>query len=289
MAGIAQKNGLLEPYECISCLFTSRRELEEKELLDVAKKSRGRTELFVNSFRKLIEKGVEIKQQKIELNRKFMTTVTTSIFGDDITDNLVTLARANKLDYRMKWKITGYNTTKTKMESHVRKEDKKKIELLFSGAEKISIFLDNSGEAVYDVAFAVHIASNMNKKVYIITRKTPYEIDVTTEETREILYLLAEKTNLGKEVLEKIEILSTGTEYPAPKKKYLNNETRKKIELSDLIISKGIANLEALMEECWPEPKRTIVLLTAKCPPISKVFQTDLGTPIIKLGYPCKR
>ncbi len=190
-------------------------------------------------------------------------------------DALPFLAYANAVDYRMPW----FQDRPLGGEPYRAVVDRHAIEYA-SKASSIAILLDNAGEAVIDIAYAL-VKAERGVRVYLVARSREYETDVTYAEARRLLYDVAEV--LGLEA-GRVELVGTGSHYPAP---HHRDRLAKVLDNVDLVISKGIANFEALMEKCWPEPERTVIALRAKCPPVARATGAMLGDAVVKQGYRC--
>ena len=55
------------------------------------------------------------------------------------------------------------------------------------------------------------------------------------------------------------------------------------IEEADIVISKGIANLEAFLENCPSRPGRVVVALRAKCSPVSRLLGVPRGHGVARI------
>lgn len=102
-------------------------------------------------------------------------------------------------------------------------------------ANKLCYILDNTGEVVFDKLFIKIIKElNPNIKVDIIVRGEPVINDVTYKDA----------ISVG---IDKFgEIIENGTDIPGTDIKEINEETRKSLFSSDLVISKGQGNFETL-------------------------------------------
>ncbi|MCE4603045.1 MAG: ARMT1-like domain-containing protein [Desulfurococcales archaeon] len=192
---------------------------------------------------------------------------------------LAVMANANAVDYRMPW-LQGGPLDEAGFRAHV---DEGAVRLLRE-AGSIAILLDNAGEAVVDIAYAL-LRASQGVRVVLVARSMEYETDVTQAEAKRLTADIAEALGLDP---GPVEVLGTGTDYPAPIRSKIHPATAEALDGVDLVISKGIANFEALMEECWPSPDRVIVALKAKCPPVARELGVGLGDAVAKLGYRCR-
>jgi uncharacterized protein with ATP-grasp and redox domains len=119
----------------------------------------------------------------------------------------------------------------------------------------VYIAVDNAGEAAVDMVLAEALRAN-GYEVKLAVRSESYEIDVTWEELESITGIEVVKTPGNK-----------------PPVLYLNE---------GFIIAKGIANLEAYLED--EEVKETLHLLRAKCNVLAAMFKVPKNAPIIATG-----
>jgi len=121
--------------------------------------------------------------------------------------------------------------------------------------EIVYIAVDNAGEAAVDMVLAEALRAN-GYEVKLAVRSETYEIDVTWEEL---------------ESTAEVEVVKTPGNKPPVL--YLNE---------GFIIAKGIANLEAYLED--EGVKETLHLLRAKCNVIAAMFEVPRNAPIIATG-----
>ncbi len=146
-------------------------------------------------------------------------------------------------------------------------------------ASTIAYLLDNSGEAVVDITAALELADR-GYNITLIARTTPYELDATLDEAKHLLDEISR--TLGYST-KRIQVLGTGNSYPAPHPGASNIKARDILQESDTVISKGIANFEAYLENCPGERGKHIIALRAKCNPISNFFRVPRDTGVAAL------
>ncbi len=268
----------------MDCLFHSRKLLPREAIRRIALRTRSRTELFVETF---LESGEDLNGRRRSLNEKYLELLPhITPLLHNARDALAISALGNSLDHNMKW--WGDEGLELEEALHRLLEkaqvDPAAVEAL-EGARRLAILLDNSGEAVIDLALSLSLAAG-GKSIILVARERVYEIDVDRVTAVALLRRVAERLGLER-ALPGIRVLGTGGAYPAPSLRGLPAETKEALEAADLVISKGIANAEALLDTCYPPPGKTLVLLTAKCPPIARLFGVEMGTPVARLGYPC--
>ncbi len=242
-----------------------------------------RTELFVESFRAIAEGNDPYKDVRADLN-KIVLRIVRRIYERcrSVEDWLRLMAGANIVDVSTPWYNFSPNTLLTELErASSAITVPREVVKLVEGARSIAILLDNAGEAVIDIAFAIY-ASQGGRRVYLVSRSEPYEVDVIAEEVDELVKAIASEVSAN----HCVKVLGTGNSYPAPAMPHVNPEVVEVLERVDVVVSKGIANAEAIMEYESLDPRHVVIVLRAKCPPIAKVFGVSLGSPVIRVGYP---
>ncbi len=125
---------------------------------------------------------------------------------------------------------------------------------------KALILLDNAGEFHVDLLLGEALSRRGFKVLYAV-RTRPYEVDVTEPELRGIV-------NGGSVVL------GTGTAYPPLYVKRVNPQLVEELQRADLVVAKGIANLEAFLD-CLPSVRvnNLVFVLAAKCQPLARALR----------------
>lgn len=140
---------------------------------------------------------------------------------------------------------------------------------LFQEAQKASNILyitDNTGEIGFD-SLLMACLKEMGSKINLIVKEGPFFEDATMEDA------------LFFHVDQLVDHIFTLNGFFVPKEipPALTNLYQK----SDLIISKGTGNYEALKGEL--EGKTAICMLKIKCRPIAKEIGADIGSFVVKL------
>ena len=124
-------------------------------------------------------------------------------------------------------------------------------------AKKLCYILDNVGEIVFDKLFIKIIRElNQDIEIDIIVRGEPVLNDATYKDAID-----ARIDKFGK-------IIENGTDIPGTDMKEINEETRKSIFSSDVIISKGQGNFETL----YGTNKNIYYIFLCKCDMFTKMF-----------------
>ncbi len=269
--------------ECPACLVVGRvrglrkarvsheRYPEYLSLLASLVKRGGRTRAFVESFVALevLAGGNPYQGEKDEINEAMLKLVevleerfeefsTLELLEASAAANAVDVAM---LDYSFEGRLEALLDEKP-VYAYTSRE---RVGKLLENAADIALILDNAGEAVVDLVVA-KLLSERGYKVTIYARSRPYETDITVEEARR----LAERIGLHAEVR------GSGSAYPPH---HPASNARREVEKHELVLAKGIANLETSLEA--PLPNTTISLLRAKCKPLARLFNTRLAAPIV--------
>ncbi len=141
---------------------------------------------------------------------------------------------------------------------------------LVEEAETLALVLDNAGEAVVDLAVAGELARR-GYRVWLVARGEAFETDVTVEEVREMMPGNVEG------------LVSTGGRHSAFSPK-ASREARSVLERADVVIAKGIANMEALLNHPGNLARKTLLLLRAKCGPVADSLDLERLAPIAARG-----
>jgi len=148
----------------------------------------------------------------------------------------------------------------------LRIDDLDEVRELCSG--KVCYLTDNCGEIVVDTLFMKEI-KKICERITVVVRGRPIISDATLEDA----------LNVG---IDKIadEILTNGKGAIGIIEEELPNDTLERLENSDIIIAKGMANYESLSESRF---KPIAFLLKAKCEPVAKDIGVDVGDMVAML------
>ena len=135
----------------------------------------------------------------------------------------------------------------------------------FAETDEILYLGDNAGESVFDRI----LIEEMRKKVTYVVREKPIINDVIYEDA-----LQAGINNVAK-------IISPGASTPGTVLKNCNQDFLDIFKKSQLIISKGQGNYEALSEEQYP----IFFLLKTKCKIVAKQLNVQNGDMILKKNH----
>ena len=133
-------------------------------------------------------------------------------------------------------------------------------------AKHVLYLADNAGEIGLDSLLIAKI-KEMGSKITLIVKEDPFFEDAT----------LRDASFFGLDKL--VDDISMTKGFFVPIKSKLSQ--RKAFKKSDLLISKGTGNYEALKDEL--DGKKAIFMLKVKCGPISVDTGMDLGSFVVKL------
>ncbi len=133
-------------------------------------------------------------------------------------------------------------------------------------AKHVLYLVDNAGEIGFDSLLIARI-KEMGSKITLIVKEPPFFEDAT----------LRDATFFGLDKLVDEILLTKGFFVPSKSKP----SQKKAFKKSDLLISKGTGNYEALKDEL--DGKKAIFMLKVKCGPIAADTRLDLGSFIVKL------
>ncbi len=128
--------------------------------------------------------------------------------------------------------------------------------------ESVLYIGDNAGESVFDRI----LIEELGKPVTYAVRDIPVINDVTMEDA------------IASGIGEAAEIISSGSPAPGAIQRFCNGQFMEKFEHSDLIISKGQGNYEALSEVRRP----VFFLLKAKCKVIAADLEVQVDDIVLK-------
>ena len=149
-------------------------------------------------------------------------------------------------------------------------DDSEKIKKLIEGSKEIFFLLDNCGEIVFD-RILLKIMGDMGKRIVLVIKGEPILTDVTR---RDLKGLGIEK--LVDEIVE-TEGVAVGLDLWT---EGVNSSLKRRMKKAELIISKGMANFEALSEYRW---KAVAYLLRSKCDTVSNELGVGKDISVIKL------
>lgn len=217
---------------------------------------------------------------KEESNRVVMSLLPRAEeFIDNSDDRLeaamITSIVGNVLDFGISDKWTSPQSLEENFDSLLNEglgySDIEIIRPYLTGGNNILYFTDNCGEVVLDKLLLKEL-KDRGCRVVLVVKGEPILTDATMKDVREL-------------ELEKIvdRVLTTGTFAVGMDMGRMPEELREEFDSVDLIISKGMANFEAMSENI---SHPTAFLLRTKCVPVAQALGLDLEINAMKLILP---
>lgn len=141
-------------------------------------------------------------------------------------------------------------------------DDTARLQEKLQKARRLVYILDNAGEALFDQLVLKRLAV---PEVTIVARSTPILNDVTVDEARQ----------LGFEQLGRV--IGTGSPFLGVDLNTVSDEFRAAYYNADVVIAKGHANFESLVDE----GRDGFYLLTAKCELVAGRLGVNLGDSVL--------
>ncbi len=217
--------------------------------------------MIQKSIKNIIPAGNPYKKVKKEFNIICLELVDEfkkmiEDFGDPFEGSLRMALAGNIIDFGPRADLSREIIIDTIKESLSQDIDTEKITQLkenIHNAKKILYIGDNAGEIVLDRIFIENLPT---EKIIYAVRGGPALNDVTMEDA-----VITGMTDI-------VNVIDTGLDMPAAILDLCSKEFIKEYDRSDLIISKGQGNYEALSDE----RKNIFFLLKIKCPVIVESF-----------------
>jgi uncharacterized protein with ATP-grasp and redox domains len=271
----------IEVPECILCALESRmQEIKKFGVNDVNNYMRismkiseliprGRTPLFIESFEEIIQilnNNDPHAKEKVELENVASSILHRVIenAGDDTTRYFEIAAAANSVDVPMRdYQFDIDDFVNKLLEDAVWLGiSKNKLGELLGSVRSVGYVVDNSGEFQID-ALLIRRLVDVGINVTVYARGLPYEVDVTADYVSKVL----NNTN--------VKVVSTGTRYPV----FYNRSLLGSLKEHDLVISKGVGNFEAYLENDLN--LKVLFLFRAKCGPMIRMLRVPKNSPVI--------
>ena len=168
----------------------------------------------------------------------------------------------NSIDFAIETDCDIEDELNRTLENSLAINDYDQFKFKMQNADEILYIGDNTGESVFDKI----LIKQLKKPTIYVVREIPVINDVTCQDA------------IDSGLDEIATIVSSGTDAPGLVLNTCSNEFLKIYENSNLIISKGQGNYEALSDE----KKNMFFLLKAKCPVIAKDLDVSVGDLILK-------
>ncbi|ADY00870.1 hypothetical protein VMUT_0659 [Vulcanisaeta moutnovskia 768-28] len=229
----------------------------------------GRATVFTETFNYMARSLNNVDphaDEKLMLERTARELIGRLSLSDDVIDYVKLAASANSVDIPMR----GYDFSVDDFVKNILEEPTwlgtNPIDLRneLNHARKIAYLVDNAGEFQFDLLLIEKLAS-IGINVVVYARDKPYEVDVTYD------YVINKARNA--------EVRELPGNYSA----FWYDEVIRELMNYDLVISKGLDNLETFMEKS-PILKNVLFLFRAKCPLIARLFSVERNKPVISMG-----
>lgn len=139
-------------------------------------------------------------------------------------------------------------------------------------SETLFFLTDNAGEIVCDRLLVELLTKEFGKRVTVAVRGMPMINDATMED--------AELVGMTKAA----PVITNGNDGLGTFLEECSEEFLDHFQNDDLVIAKGLANYETLVENRTPhQPKKIAFLFKAKCPFISHFAGTQLGDLVVRI------
>lgn len=274
--------------ECKGCLFKSQLKKVEKEESDETKLAAFKegvralcanppedycSPLLMRDINRLHERifghGIDYSKEKSLFNRALLKMedklyAQIEAADDPVTEALKFAMAANYIDFA-RLSDLNENAVDYVMEAAVRAVPQEKSLSSFKRkletAKQVCVLHDNCGEIVLD-KILIRIIKKLYPQIRVVSvvRGKPVINDVTEKDAEEVgLY-------------EVSEVINNGTDAPGTYLKEISPETKAVLAESDIIISKGLGNLETL----YGEGISAFYTFTCKCEHIAEHFNLPL-------------
>lgn len=215
-------------------------------------------------YRKLKQRANEIVMRYLDEIRDFIEKKSDKFRASAIASII-----GNTFDYG----VMGHEVSENNFMDFFRKEFEKglaidnldRIKELCRG--NVVYLTDNCGEIVVDALFIENI-KKISNHIAVVVRGKPILSDATADDAK-----LAGIDRIADEVL------TNGNGAIGIIEEELPPKTKKRIKNADIIIAKGMANYECLLESEYT----TAFLLTAKCEPVAESLGVKVGDMVAVL------
>ncbi len=214
----------------------------------------------------------EMKKESNETAEKLLPKAEKIVRDGGLKEAFLVAIAGNVMDFGYRDDIGSPEYLLDEFESIVEEglgyDDTDRIENILENGDEIVFFTDNAGEIVFDTILLEKL-KEYDIDLMVVVKGEPILTDATMSEALEL-------------DIDKIadELTTTGGYAVGVNFDLISDNLRKKLEDSDLIIAKGMANWEAFSETSYSP----IAFLTrSKCRPVSDSMDVPFDSNVAKL------
>ncbi len=214
----------------------------------------------------------EMKEKSNETAKKLLPKAEKIVEKGGLKESFLVAIAGNVMDFGYRDDIGSPDYLLDEFESIIEEglghDDTEDIKNILESAEKIVFFTDNAGEIVFDTLLLKKL-KEYDIELTAVVKGEPILTDATMKEALELgLDQVADQ-------LETTGGYAVGVDFDL-----ISEKLKKKIEGSDLIIAKGMANWESFSETDYTP----IAFLTrSKCRPVAESMEVPFDANIAKL------
>jgi len=208
--------------------------------------------------KKALELAPYVRKAVMQSNNSFLEAVKFAITGNQLDVMLDTKTGLKKERESEAAMLDTSISNAEELEKRIKK------------AYKIIYFTDNSGEIIFDRILMEQIRATSHAELILVARTLPILNDVTASE--------AQSLGLG----DVAKIMENGIQEPlaGTTLRKASAEIRDLVQEADVIIAKGVGNLDTMTEEENFRGKN-FFLFHGKCRPSCSVQQAPLGSLVV--------
>ncbi len=239
--------------------------------------------LSIELYRELYEiSGVkdpysELKAQSVEAAKKALPVVEKIVLGFSGYEKLRAALAASIAGNVIDFNTAGHEANLSELEGTFTQvmdqgfdlDDSRHLwQTLVARHGNLLFIADNAGEKLFDIPL-LRLLVELGWKVTYVVKGKPMINDATEEDVR------------GTETEKLADISNTGAWAHGVPRQWVSREFLEKVDSSDLVLSKGQANIETFPEIQRETKVETYYILKGKCPHISQAIGAKKGDNIV--------
>ena len=217
-------------------------------------------EIKENSNKFALKLYPKLKQEISNSEDRLLAAVKLSIIG-----NIIDYGAKNSLDVPKEIDYLFQGNFMINNENNSTTFKYKQFKKALNKVNSIIYLADNAGEVVFDRLLIEELVEELGKEVIYVVRGKPIINDALIEDA------------IFCGINKAAKVISSGSDAPGTMLKYCSPEFIELYQSTELIISKGQGNYEALSEE----DKSVFFLLRAKCPVIAEDVSCKVGDMVL--------